>query len=770
MQRLFYKFLALLKELSAKRTDRHRRGLYMEAQKYKRDFPLFAGIIISYLCFCISTLMKNDFFIEIFSPLTCIITGVTILGCLSRMGRYWVPSFLLAVGIFFYGFADILRFLADFVLFTDKLEGAIAFIYLLPNYFFGSSVAVYFIQKLKGRELYQFLVNTFCLTVIGFVVFRKALIFLGSYDMLSKADLIRIYLYFTINLFILIMIGHMTVMIVTETGLKGTNTMILGIIGYILLDIPYTYIQAIGQDPENIYTNLIYMFCMILMAHGIYHQVHHHHVFRLKGYKYNEHSAGRTRIIVLLGVACSIILWVMKIIDQSELFYLLLPMLAYGIITATFQNSALNEQILKQQDILTGLYNRRYSSTVMGESIKKAQELDKKFAVFCIDLNSFKPINDTYGHDMGDQVLKEFGSRMLALPGGYTSFRTGGDEFMIIKDDVEGKEDFEESAKHLQKLFHTPIHIDSYIFSLSGSIGASIYPDDAREPELLMRYADAAMYSVKHSSNKDDYRFFDITLVESVQKHKALEDRLKNANPAKDFELHYQPRIDAETGKVIGAEVFPRLKGEDNYTAADILPIAEEVGLMSRLGNWIIEEALAKQKTWKDVYGADLSVSINLSPLQLLDMEFLANLKQLTRELGTEPRMIHLDISNDVIMGASITAKETLRTLRDYGYMLSLNDFGGYDINLCHILSCGFSAIDISPSLISRADTDNDANILIKSIIGLADNMDIDAYAVGIESREQAEKLKTMRVKCLQGYFFGRPVEAKEFEEEYIKK
>ena len=190
---------------------------------------------------------------------------------------------------------------------------------------------------------------------------------------------------------------------------------------------------------------------------------------------------------------------------------------------------------------------------------------------------------------------------------------------------------------------------------------------------------------------------------------------------------------------------------------------------MARLGNWIIEAALAQEKAWKDNFGKDISMSINLSPLQLLDSEFLNNLKHITTAYGLDPGMIRLDISNDAIMGASITAKETLRALHDYGYKLSLNDFGGYDINLSHILTCGFSAIDISPSLIRRSDTEEDANILIRTIIGLADNLKIDAYAVGIESKEQAEKLKSMGVKSLQGYYFGRPVEASEFEKTYIK-
>ncbi len=740
----------------------------MENSKSERridliDKPLLGAIIVSYICFCICTFLRKPMLIALFSPITVVLTGTMILVCLTRLGKFWVPSLILALGILFYGLADVIFFFDDYVIGKSTMGELIATLYLLPNYFFGTSVAVYFLQKLKKKDLYQFLVNVFVMTVIGFVIFRRFLISLGSYEILSTPQLLRVYLYFSINFFILIMIGHMTYMIASETGLKQTNTMILGILVYILFDIPYTYFQAIGRDPENDYTNLCYTLCMMLMAYGIYHQVHHRYVFKLKTYEYTEKSARRTKILTLLGILISVILWATKVIEQNELFYLILPLLVYWLTTAVLQSSALNEQLLKQRDILTGLYNRRYSSNVMEDSVKRAQENHNRFAVYCVDLNNFKPINDTYGHDMGDRVLKEFGSRMLELPSDYVSFRTGGDEFMIVYNGIEKDEDVVKTAVVLQELFHRPISLDTYVFAISGSIGAAVYPDDSKEIETLIRYADAAMYSVKHSSNKDNFKLFDVSLVETVREHKALEVKLRDADPARDFVLHYQPRVDAESGRLVAAEVFPRLKDDDSLTAAEILPIAEEVGLMNRLGKWIVETALHQQKVWRDDDGVDISISINLAPLQLLDNDFLAELKNLTNSNNLNPSRIFLDISNDAIMGASITAKDTLRELSRYGFRLSLNDFGGGDINLFHILNCGFSSIHLSPSLIKRGDTQEEANTLIKTIIGLAESMGITANAVGIETKGQADKLSHMGATCLQGYYFGKPVSAEEF-------
>lgn len=734
----------------------------------KLDILLFSTIIVTYLCFVVSTFVGSDFLIGIFSPLTGIAIAITILCCLGRMGRYWKPSFLLALGIICYVIADIIYFFGNYVFKTPTLSEYSTFIFVLPNYFFGASVGLYFIQKLKDRNLYQFLINTLVMTVIGLVAFSRILFYVGAFDNLETQVLVQIYLYFTINLFILIMIGHMVVMIATETGLKGTNTMILGIIVYIIMDVPYTGGLIFGQNPENKYFNLIYMACMILMAHGIWHQVHHHHVFVLKSYTYNESTAKRTSVIVIVGILLSCLLRLKGYITTNELWILAVVLLAYWITRATFQNSALNEQLIKQQDILTGLYNRRYLSITLADSARRAVATNTGFAIFCIDLNNFKPINDTYGHDMGDRVLKEFGQRMLALPTDYISFRTGGDEFMIVKNNLTKEDDLDKLAQNLNKLFNNPLHIDTYIFSLSGSIGVSVYPDDTDNTEILIRYADAAMYSVKHSSNKDAYRIFDISLVEKVKQHKSLEEKLKNADPSKDFVLHFQPRFDVQSGKLIAAEVFPRLKDDITITANELLPIAEEVGLMSRLGNWVIDEAICQLKNWQTSYNKDMSMSINLSPLQLLDTGFLKTIEETALKQDISPSDIHLDISNDVIMGASVTAKETLKKLRAFGFKLSLNDFGGNDINLSHLITCGFSAIHLSPSLIKRADTDKDAATLIKTVIAIASSLKINVYAVGIERKEQATKLAEIGVITMQGFYYGKPVSAAEFEDSYL--
>ena len=740
-------------------------------QRSKIDMPVVYAIFTSYVLMVIGTILGNDFFYLLMSPITAFLTGTLIMICLRRMGGFWFPSFLLGVGIYVWVIADIITFVSGYITHTDSTDSLVQTLYVFPNYFFGISVAVYFIQKLHGRQLYQFLVNVFTFTIIGFVAFRKILTYANAVNELDTLSLMRVYMYFFINFFIIIMIFHMVYMIATESGLKGTNTMIIGIFVYTLLDIPYNYSIVVGRDPENSWLNLVYMVCMILMAHGIYHQIRHKHVFKLKAYEYNQKNVKRVRWLVLTGILISVILWIVGFFNQNDFTYLLIAMLASWVMTSSFQNGALSEQLMKQQDLLTGLYNRRYSTVVLQECKKTAEDDKETFTVYCIDLNHFKPVNDTYGHDMGDRVLQEFGMRMLKLPPDYISFRMGGDEFMVIRKNTQDEDSVIEGAKILQELFHTPILLDSYVFNLSGSIGVATYGTHSNDADDLVRYSDAAMYAVKHSGQKDNYRIFDSGLVETVEKHRTLEAKLRNASPEHDFILYYQPKLAKDSGKLEGVEVFPRLKGPGNeiYTAGELIPIAEEAGIMSRLGIWIAKEAISTVAKWNRTYNLDMSVSINLAPLQLLDEEFLEELKN-TSSSGPMPAdRIILEISNDVIMGSAGSSKDTLKVLHDLGFGLVLNDFGGGDINLSHIVDCGFDGIDMSHSLIVRAEKDPEARSLLECIVAIAGALNLSVSAVGIETTEQIAMISGLGVQYVQGYYYWKPMPDVELEQACLR-
>ncbi len=721
---------------------------------------------VSYILFFVFTLLQNDFFIELFSPLTAILAAVVIFVCLKSLGRFLPMGLFLALGILSWAVSDVVRFACHYIFALDPLNLFVRTVYLLPNYFFLAALIMFLLRKMEKRDLIRISINTFVAAIVGIAFLRRILIMiLGEYT-LDLADGLRAALYFIVNSFTLLLMIQILFMTKFRILRYRSSIIMIGVFLYVVLDFQYTYREYLGQEAENIYQNLAYMAFMLITAFGVYLQAKHRYEYELPIPEYTAKTFRNSVIVVLAAAALCLILRVNGFLGQNEFLYILIAFLAYLIMAASFRNNVLTEQLLKSTDLLTGLYNRTYSDTALAELMKKTKEQGGSFAVFCIDLNAFKPINDTYGHEMGDRVLKEFGTRMLAMDKRYTAFRTGGDEFMIICAGTDTEEEVHSVACKVQKIFNTPVELDTYTFRLSGSIGISVFPKDTEQADELLRYADAAMYSVKQDGHRDGFRRFDTTLVRNVEKRTALEELLRKADPARDFALYYQPQFDGDTGALIGAEVFPRLKGEgrEKYTPAEIIPLAEETGLMNRLGTWIAQTALQQAELWHREYKKRLSITLNLTPLQLLDADFLELLEDDVARLKIPSAMVNLDVNNDVIMGAAGSAKLALRRLHDRGFLLSVNDFGGGDINLNYIQSCGFDGIHVSKQLIEKAKSDPDARSIISTIAAIAGSMGMQISAVGVETKEQAELMQGFGATMLQGYYFGLPQTAEEFE------
>ena len=743
---------------------------FFRKQLENRDHVIMALLGAVYLVLVIGTIAQNEFLIRFFSPVTVCMTAGFIISCFSRMGRFKIPTVVLAAGIGAWGLADIIRFINEFALHKEPLSDLVRTLYLVPNYCFGLALVLYLVIKLDRKEIYRLAINTFVVTVISCVLLSKYLYIVSADSMLEWYTALRVLLYLFINFFILILAVQLVLMVGKDIVAHRIGLMVFGIIGYIVLDFEYTYSEALGKEPENPYMDLIYILYMILIAVGVYGQALRQLNIKLRKHTYSQKAIRRSGYLTLAGIALDLIGLIVGFLDQPEFFYILIALLGYWMMNTIFQNNALSEQLLKQRDMLTGLYNRGYSSSVLAESCRLADDNGSRFAVYSVDLNHFKPVNDTYGHEMGDKVLHEFGVRMLELPEGWVSFRTGGDEFMVIRRGVYSDDEISEATKKLQELFNTPIQVDSYIFRLSGSIGVSVYPQDAVEPEMLVRYADTAMYQVKTSTKKDGFKYFDKSLVNRVENYRSLEEKLQSADPEKDFVLYYQPQFSPSNGRLVGVEAFPRLAGKeyDDVPATELIMMAESVGIMSRLGRWIAKEAISQLDLWNHALYHDLKMSINLAPLQLLDTEYLEELETITKKLKIKPECINFDVQNEVLMGVDSTAKDALMRMHEYGFELSLNDFGGGDVNLSYILDCGFSNIHISRKLIENSTRDLDVQTLIKTIVAIGNEMAISVSAVGVETETQADLLRSLGIRQMQGFYFGKPVDKETFMKKYL--
>ncbi|MCR5701505.1 MAG: EAL domain-containing protein [Lachnospiraceae bacterium] len=771
--------------------------------KKAQKFVLITTIFL-YIVFVVSTIAEVYFPIELFSTLTAFSAGTIILCCLEDMDDFFWASILLAIGIYSWAFADLIRFTKHYVLGEEPLSLLVRTLYLMPNYFFGLALTAYIIMKLKGRrrELSYLLANTFCLSGIEFVLSRKMLHYISRGATLSFSTEIRVLLYFFINFFIIILTIHLFRLVGASSMRTGTALVPFGILAYIIFDFQYNYQEAIGKEPENIFTNLIYMLFLILIAVGILIQNNKKYRYFLAVSDFSAKAIKKRFILTAIGLTVNITLCIIHLLSLDEALYIVILLMAYLIMLYISRSDMLNEHLLEQQlketealedmvekkthelkkankylerlsstDLLTGLYNRRFGYEYLEKLHKECEENNGGYSVLCIDLNQFKPINDTYGHEMGDKVLKEFGGRMLALPDKFTAVRTGGDEFMLIMrndndmDSPDYKLYIEQDAFSIQRMFHTPIILDTYVFHLSASIGVATYPDDSTDMATLIQYADSAMYTIKHSSQKDGYCLFDSSLVKDANKDKELKEKLAHADPERDFELRYQPQYDVNEGTVVGVgvEVFPHLSsGEDDISPATLIPLAEELGLMNSLGTWLTKTSMKQIISWQEELNKELTLTINLSPLQIIDDDYIRFLENIGREYGIEYSRVTLDIDNEVIMSSVASSKATIKRLHEKGFKLSLNNFGGGDINLSYVLDCGFDGLKLSPSLVANANKPETMK-LIKSIIAIAKSFNIEVTAVGIESDEQAKRMQSLGITKMQGYHFGKPTTVKEF-------
>lgn len=764
----------------------------------KLEKSLVVLIAISFVSYFVSTVIGNDYLMDLLSPVTVALVFILLLSEIPRLGPFKWSTVAMAVGMAIWFVADVIYLYADF--YSENYDALMALtddIYLLPDACFAMCISIYMLSMLKGKgtEIAFLMANTLCFSICGFVmIYRFHVIAAGpGHSGAHWKELI----FFFISFYIIMMDLGLLIRIGTKNIHRGTVITNIGIIGYAVLDLEYDFMRALGHDAENDYANLLYVLTMIFMCVGTTIQICKKYDFEFIERDFTGKGTKRRFFLIAIFMFIDVGFMMTGILTQTLGMYILITFMSYLITNYVLHSSHLNEELIMQQkeqnavleerikektkdlqsandqlvtlsstDMLTGLYNRRSAVEILEKIHNEAKTERKTYAVFCADLNHFKPINDTYGHEMGDNVLIEIGKRLNSLPEKFTSFRMGGDEFLICLKDIKDHEEIETAADNIRGLFNQSIIHDNYIFNLSASIGIAIYPDDCLESyEILINYADNAMYDVKRSANKDGYKFFDKRMINEISKAQFISKTIANSIPEKDYILHFQPQIDVDSNEVIGVEVFPHLRGDmENISPAQIIPMAEECGLMSRLGIWIVKDSFETVAEWKETYGKNLELTINLSPLQLLDAEFIESLEKMSKEYGLTTDRIILDISSNVIMGAASSARDTMEAFHNYGFKLSLNDFGGNSINLSYLMNCGINYIKLSRNLISGVETDKATKVLIDSIMRFSSAMGIIVTAVGVETESQYKALNDMGITKMQGYLISKPVRRDEFE------
>ncbi len=419
-------------------------------------------------------------------------------------------------------------------------------------------------------------------------------------------------------------------------------------------------------------------------------------------------------------------------------------------------------QHLAYHDNLTGLPNRSLLQDRLAHSIAHAERSNRKVAVLFIDLDNFKNINDTLGHDVGDELLRQVSRRLsecIRLED--TIARQGGDEFIVLLDSLDEGRGASVVAQKVLNSLRQPFILGGIEQHVSGSLGISLYPDDGPDPQTLLKNADTAMFHGK-ALGKNTYQFFTSQMNIAVKRRMLLETALRRAVMLKSFALHYQPQVNLETGEIVGLEGLIRWKSEDGTTLlpGDFIAVAEETGLINEMGEWVLREGCRQAKAWQDQGLIPRRMAINLSARQFSDKGFLEMVSRILDETGLHPKWLELEITESQVMRQTEGMIMLLNQLSEMGIHLAIDDFGTGYSSLSYLKRLPIQKLKIDQSFVRDITVDPNDTAIVVAIINMARSLDLETIAEGVETAGQLALLRSKGCRIGQGFYFSRPARA----------
>ena len=419
---------------------------------------------------------------------------------------------------------------------------------------------------------------------------------------------------------------------------------------------------------------------------------------------------------------------------------------------------------LAQYDALTGIPNREFLGGHLDAAIARARRVGNKIALFYIDLNKFKAVNDMLGHDAGDALLKEVAQRFyMHTRAGDALARLGGDEFAVVVEGLDEAPEAESIARNLINSLNEPFLINGREVVVSSSVGITVYPDDSKDAQVLLKNADIAMYQAKESG-QNEFKFFTENMHDQLLQRHKLEEDIQAALRMKQFALVYQPKVDMHTQQLKGMEALIRWNCPTRglVRPAEVIRAAEESGYIVPLGYWILGDVCRTIQKWKTDGLKIVPISVNVSARQFQQADFADKVAEILDSYDIDPALIELEMTEGLLMEDTEAAQECLSNLKNIGVQISIDDFGTGNSCLAYLRKFPIDILKIDKSFVDEVTLDADSDHICRAIISLAKSLGLQTVAEGVETERQLEFLRESDCDIAQGYLFGHPIWGKE--------
>ena len=422
-------------------------------------------------------------------------------------------------------------------------------------------------------------------------------------------------------------------------------------------------------------------------------------------------------------------------------------------------------QYMATHDALTGMPNRLMFNQLLNHAIQSARRYQRQFAVFFIDLDHFKNINDSMGHEAGDILLQEIAARLKqTLRAVDVAARLGGDEFVVLIEEVSDLSNVATVARKVLTSIIKPMTIMEQECRITASIGISIYPKDAEEEQTLMKNADMAMYLAKEEG-KNNYQFYSEDIQSKSLEHRSIETNLRFALERNEFSLHYQAKVDFKTNVINGVEALLRWQNPNlgSVTPMQFIPVAEETGLIVSIGRWVMKTACEQNVAWQREGLPPVCMAVNLSPRQLTDDNLIDDIRMVLHDSGMAPNLLELEITESMVMHNPARIISILAKIKSMGVRLAIDDFGTGYSSLAQIKHFPIDTLKVDRSFIRNIPQDAEDKAITEAIIAMGKTLSLTVVAEGVETVEQLNFLKDHSCDEMQGYYFSKPIIPEQF-------